>query len=101
MRSRPYGSYALVIVAYWALFAGVVALLRRLRRPLPEGFSMAELTALGLATYRLSRTAVYDRVTTVLRLPFVDPDRGPVNPEGTRGMPRGEGLQLSLGQLFT
>lgn len=59
------------------------------------------MLALGLATYRLSRLLTYERVTTVFRLPFVDPNRGPTRPEGTRGVPKGEGLQLALGQLFT
>jgi len=101
MRSRPYAAYALIIATYWTLLGSVITLARRLRRPMPEGFSLPELLALGLATYRLSRTATHDRVTTVLRLPFVDPDRGPVQPEGTRGMPRGKGLRLAMGQLFT
>lgn len=101
MRSRPYLAYTLVIAAYWALFGGIASLIQRLGKPVPEGFSLAETIALALATFRLSRTATYDRVTTVVRLPFVDPNKGPIQPEGTRGMPRGSGLQLSLGQLFT
>lgn len=101
MRSRPYAYYALVIATYWALFGGIVTLVRRLGRPVPEGFSLGELIALALATFRLSRTATYDRVTTVVRLPFVDPNKGPIQPEGTRGVPKGRGLRLALGQLFT
>jgi len=101
LRSRPYLSYALVIAGYWALFGGITALVRRLGRPVPEGFSMGEIIVLALATFRLSRTATYDRVTTVLRLPFVDTTKGPIQPEGTRGIPRGSGMQMSLGQLFT
>ncbi|MGI5837455.1 MAG: DUF1360 domain-containing protein [Chloroflexota bacterium] len=101
MRSRPYWAYALVITSYWALFGGMVSLIRRSGKQVPEGFSLAEIIALGLATFRLSRTATYDRVTAVVRLPFVDPNKGPIQPEGTRGMPKGSGLQLSLGQLFT
>lgn len=101
MRNRPYAAYALMIATHLSLFAGAAALGRRLQRPLPRDFSVGDLMALGFATFRLSRLVTYERVTTVQRLPFVDPNRGPTHPEGTRGMPRGQGLQLALGQLFT
>lgn len=90
-----------MIAGYWALFGGIASLIRRLDRPVPQSFSLAEIVALALATFRLSRTATYDRVTSVVRLPFVDPNKGPIQPEGTRGMPRGRGFQLAMGQLFT
>ena len=98
---RPYTAYALVIAGYWTLFGAFVALILRSSKPITQLFSWVDLATLSLATFRLSRMATYDRVTTVLRLPFVDPDKGPVQPEGTRGMPRGSGLRLAIGQLFT
>src|SRR2546430_1069248 len=39
---------------------------------LPKRFSILDLTLLGIATHKLSRIVAKDRITGVLRAPFVD-----------------------------
>lgn len=101
MIRRPYGAYAFLSASWWALLAGNVLLARQLGRHLPSRVGTTEVLALGLATYRLSRLVAFDRVTSLLRSPFVRTVKGPGRPEGAREAPRGTGLRRALGELFT
>ena len=67
---------------------------------LPKRFSLLDLALLGIATHKLSRVIAKDRVTGVLRAPFVDYIRsagaGEVEEE-----PRGRGIQRGIGNLIS
>ena len=67
---------------------------------LPKRFSILDLTLLGIATHKLSRMVAKDRITGVLRAPFVDyicsAGAGEVEEE-----PRGRGIQRGIGTLIS
>jgi Protein of unknown function (DUF1360) len=68
----------------------------RLRRR----FGMMDLALLGVATHKLSRIVAKDRITSILRAPFVSYIRsagaGEVEEE-----PRGRGIQRGIGHLIS
>lgn len=67
---------------------------------LPKRESLLDLVLLGVATHKLSRIVAKDRITSILRAPFVNYIRsagaGEVEEE-----PRGRGLQRGIGQLIS
>ena len=67
---------------------------------LPKRFSLLDLALLGIATHKLSRIIAKDRITGVLRAPFVNyicsAGAGEVEEE-----PRGRGIQLGIGNLMS
>src|SRR5207248_2237618 len=67
---------------------------------LSRGISLLDLALLGIATHKLSRIVAKDRITSILRVPFVDCIRsagaGEVEEE-----PRGRGIQRGIGQLIS
>ena len=67
---------------------------------LPRKFSLVDLALLGLATHKLSRIVAKDRITGILRAPFVSYIRsagaGEVEEE-----PRGHGFQRGIGHLIS
>lgn len=101
MQDHPFKSYTLLMAAYAALFGAVASRLRRDPSLLAQTPPPRDLVLLGLASYQLSRLINYDKVTSPLREPFVDLDKGPLHPEGTRGEAKGSGLRLVIGQLMT
>lgn len=99
-KKTPHSAYALIIAAYLSFFGLVAALAGRQRR-LPSQFPPSrDLFILGVATFRLSRLITHDRVTSVIRLPFVEEGKGEEQIEGTQEQPKGRGIQLALGQLL-
>ena len=66
----------------------------------PKRFSLLDLALLGTATHKLSRIIAKDRITGILRAPFVSYIRsagaGEVEEE-----PRGRGMQRGIGQLIS
>jgi hypothetical protein len=70
------------------------------QKRLPKRFSLLDLALLGIATHKLSRIVAKDRITGVLRAPFVDYIRsagaGEVEEE-----PRGRGIQRGIGNLIS
>ena len=66
----------------------------------PKRFSLLDLALLGTATHKLSRIIAKDRITGILRAPFVSYIRsagaGEVEEE-----PRGRGMQHGIGQLIS
>lgn len=101
MEQRPQKSYALIIAAYLSLFGMVAAMVSRNGRHRNETPPVRDIALIGIATYRLSRLISYDRVTSVLRRPFVEEGRGEESLEGTKQQPKGIGLQRALGELLT
>jgi hypothetical protein len=67
---------------------------------LPKRFGLLDLALLGIATHKLSRILAKDRITSILRAPFVSYIRsagaGEVEEE-----PRGRGMQRGIGQLMS
>src|SRR5207248_9372353 len=67
---------------------------------LSRRISLLDLALLGIATHKLSRIVAKDRITGILRAPFVNYIRstgaGVVEEE-----PRGRGIQRGIGQLVS
>src|SRR5207237_1465675 len=67
---------------------------------LPRRFSLLDLALLGIATHKLSRIVAKDRITGILRAPFVNyicsAGAGEVEEE-----PRGRGIQRGIGNLIS
>jgi Protein of unknown function (DUF1360) len=67
---------------------------------LPKKPSLVDLALLGVATHKLSRIIAKDRITSILRAPFVSYIRsaghGEVEEEA-----RGRGIQRGIGQLIS
>ena len=70
------------------------------RDRLPRRFGLLDLALLGIATHKLSRLVAKDRITGILRAPFVKYIRstgaGEVEEE-----PRGRGIQRGIGHLIS
>jgi hypothetical protein len=66
----------------------------------PSKFGALDLALLGIATHKLSRIVAKDRITSILRAPFVNYIRsagaGEVEEE-----PRGRGIQRGIGHLIS
>ena len=79
-----------------AVLTGIAAEQKHLRRR----FSVLDLALLGIATHKLSRIVAKDRITGILRAPFVNYIRtagaGEVQEE-----PRGSGFQRGIGHLIS
>ena len=102
MYNFPYKWYAATIAAFLSIFGVLAARIRRQPRILAQAPPGREIFLLGVATFRLSRLASKDRVTSVLRLPFVYEGRGEEALEGTKEEPKaGEGWRKDIGQLIT
>ena len=67
---------------------------------LPRKFGLLDLALLGIATHKLSRIVAKDRITGILRAPFVcyirSAGAGEVEEE-----PRGRGFQRGIGHLVS
>jgi hypothetical protein len=91
--------YASLMAFYLASVATLtgVALQKGL---LPRRFGLFDLALLGVATHKLSRLVAKDRVTGIIRAPFVSYKRsagaGEVEEE-----PRGRGMQRGIGNLIS
>jgi len=95
---RPLGGYAVLMGAYVAMVGAFAAKARGARTPYQLGWGDLALVAVG--TQRGARLITRDKVTAVLRAPFTRfkdfASEGEVDEE-----PRGEGLQLAVGELLT
>ena len=93
------GEYATLLGFYLvsaAVLTGIAVQQHRLRRK----FGLLDLALLGIATHKLSRIIAKDRITGIVRAPFVSYIRsagaGEVEEE-----PRGRGIQRGIGQLIS
>ena len=91
-------SYAALIAAFNAGFAGVLLAARLSGRELPS-LGAGDLALFGVATHKLSPTVAKDKVTAALRAPFTE-HRGPAGPAEVAERPRGRGLRRSIGELL-
>jgi len=91
--------YAVMLAFYVASVATLTGVALE-RGRLPKKFSLLDLAALGIATHKLSRILAKDRITSILRAPFVNYIRsagaGEVEEE-----PRGRGIQRGIGNLIS
>ena len=85
-----------VFVTSAAVLTGIAVQQERL----PKKFSLLDLALLGIATHKLSRIVAKDRITGILRAPFVcyigSAGAGEVEEE-----PRGRGFQRGIGHLVS
>jgi uncharacterized protein DUF1360 len=83
-------------VTVFAVLAGVAVE----RKAFPRRFGLLDLALLGIATHKLSRIVAKDRITGILRAPFVNyiksAGAGEVEEE-----PRGHGIQRGIGTLIS
>ncbi|HEU0276066.1 MAG TPA: DUF1360 domain-containing protein [Candidatus Udaeobacter sp.] len=91
--------YGALLTFYLTTLAVLIGLAVEKNR-LPRRFGLLDLALLGVATHKLSRLIAKDRITGILRAPFVDYIRsagaGEVEEE-----PRGRGIQRGIGQLIS
>jgi hypothetical protein len=96
---RPLTEYAGLTGIFLAVYGGSLVALRRSGEKLPERLDVRDLVLLGVATHKLSRLLAKDKVTSFLRAPFTrfqeSSGQGEVSEQ-----PRGEGLQLAVGELL-
>ena len=91
--------YAMMLGVYMSSVAVLTALAKGQGR-LPRRFGLFDLALLGIATHKLSRIVAKDRITSILRAPFVSYIRsagaGEVEEEA-----RGRGIQRGIGHLIS
>jgi hypothetical protein len=91
--------YATMLGFYMASVAVLTGMAMEQDR-LAKRFGLLDLALLGIATHKLSRLVAKDRITSILRAPFVNYIRsagaGEVEEE-----PRGRGIQRGIGHLIS
>jgi Protein of unknown function (DUF1360) len=91
--------YAAMLAFYIASVAILAGIASRQSR-LPRRFGLLDFALLGVATHKLSRLVAKDRITGIIRAPFVTYVRsagaGEVEEE-----PRGRGIQRGIGTLVS
>ena len=91
--------YATLLGFYIASVAVLTGLATEKDR-FPRRFSLLDLALLGIATHKLSRVVAKDRITSILRAPFVTYIRSAGHGE-VEEEPRGRGIQRGIGQLIS
>jgi len=96
---RPLGAYTALASGVTAAFVASVIAARRASGELPESYRLSDLAMVGVATHKISRTLAKEKVTSFIRAPFVRyQDRSGFGELDEK--PRGEGLQLAIGELL-
>jgi len=95
---RPLAAYAGLAASFGAALGGALVALHRADR-LSDRLSAADIALAGVATHKVSRLLAKDKVTSVIRAPFVRYEGGSGQGEVSEE-PRGRGLQLALGELL-
>jgi hypothetical protein len=96
---RPLAGYGALSAAWVTAFAGSLLAARAAGKQLPERFGAGDVLIAGIASHKISRLISRDKVTSFLRAPFMR-YRGSVGKGEVREDPRGEGLQLAVGELL-
>lgn len=88
------------MLAFYVTAIAVVTRIAVEHKALPRRFGLLDLALLGIATHKLSRIVAKDRITGILRAPFVcyikSAGAGEVEEE-----PRGHGIQRGIGTLIS
>lgn len=102
MQNAPRGGYALIMTIFLSAFGLAAAMVRRNPATLNKTPPARDIALLGIATFRLSRLLTADRVTSILRRPFVEEGVGEEQLEGVVQKPKEEGqVTAAVGQLIT
>lgn len=91
--------YAFMLAFFLASIAALTGIVIEKDR-LPKRPSLFDLALLGAATHKLSRIVAKDRITGILRAPFVNYIRSAGHGE-VEEEPRGRGIQRGIGQLIS
>jgi hypothetical protein len=91
--------YAALLAFYVATVAALTGTAVKQDR-LPRKFGLLDLALLGVATHKLSRLVAKDRITSIIRAPFVNYIRSAGAAE-VEEEPRGRGIQRGIGQLIS
>ena len=91
--------YAGLLTFYLTCVAILTGLAIEQRR-LPRRFGLLDLALLGIATHKLSRLSAKDRITGIVRAPFVHYIRSAGSGE-VEEEPRGRGIQRGIGQMIS
>jgi Protein of unknown function (DUF1360) len=94
----PLAAYTGLIAAFTGVSAAAATVAIRKQR-LPDRLGWSELALASVAVHRMARVIAKDRVTSVLRSPFVE-YQGRGLPNELEERPRGRGLRLAVGQLL-
>ena len=88
------------LLAFFVVSVAAVTGIALEQKRLPRRFGLLDLALLGIATHKLSRIVAKDRITSILRAPFVcyigSAGAGEVEEE-----PRGHGIQRGIGHLVS
>lgn len=95
---RPLSGYAVLVAAFGAAVGGAGAAARASGREPPARWGARDVLMIGLATHKLSRLMAKDKVTSFLRAPFTEFQEASGQGE-VEEKPRGNGLQLAIGEL--
>jgi hypothetical protein len=88
------------LLAFFATSAAALTGIAIEKDKLPRKPSLFDLALLGVATHKLSRIIGKDRITGILRAPFVSYIRSAGHGE-VEEEPRGRGIQRGIGQLLS
>jgi hypothetical protein len=91
--------YAMILTFYLASLATLTGIALEQGR-LPKKFTFADIVLFGIATHKLSRIITKDRITSIVRAPFVNYIRSTGSGE-VEEEPRGRGIQRGIGQLLS
>ncbi len=97
----PLPGYAALLAVYGTTAAAMAALLWRKRRILARRFTPGDIALLSVATFKLSRLATRDSVTSVVRSPLTRYEGPAKTPSEVNESPRGGGVRKALGELAT
>jgi hypothetical protein len=89
---------AILVSVFVSAAAGGIAAARRAGVRLPEHFDKADVAAVGVATFKLSRILTKSRVTSFARAPFTELHDGAGHGEVNESA-RGHGLRRAVGEL--
>jgi len=91
--------YGLLMTLFLAGVAGLTTAANA-QQLLPRKFGLLDLALLGIATHKLSRLVAKDRITGIIRAPFVSYRRSSGEGE-VEEEPRGRGFQRGIGTLIS
>jgi hypothetical protein len=97
---RPLGAYAGLIGLFNMLVAAGVVLARGRDARLPPRLETRDIVLLAFATHKISRLLTKDMVTSALRAPFTQFEKGLGDGE-VQESTRGTGVQHAIGELIT
>jgi hypothetical protein len=96
---KPLGGYAILLLVFNVMVAGIAALFLRSRRRLPEQIPARDIALLSVGTFKLSRLITKDKVTAAVRAPFTR-YQGDAGPAEVSEEARGSGLHRAVGELL-